>query len=77
MPRGTDMLARVDVLVAGRYVASRRLGHGLLGSANQRVDLLTERYTLEDVRGTPPADVQIAPDGTAIASGVAPLASAG
>jgi len=45
------LLAQVDVLVDGRYVASRNDGRGLRGSDNQRIHYLTDRlrgHGLED-----------------------------
>jgi anaerobic ribonucleoside-triphosphate reductase activating protein len=45
------LLAQVDVLVDGRYVASRNDGRGLRGSDNQRIHHLTDRlrgHGLED-----------------------------
>jgi len=38
-----DLLAAVDVLIDGRYVAARNDGRGLRGSANQRIHFLTDR----------------------------------
>jgi anaerobic ribonucleoside-triphosphate reductase activating protein len=38
-----DLLAEADVLIDGRYVASRNDGRGLRGRDNQRVHLLTGR----------------------------------
>lgn len=38
-----DLLAETDVLIDGRYVASRNDGNGLRGSDNQRIHLLTGR----------------------------------
>jgi anaerobic ribonucleoside-triphosphate reductase activating protein len=38
-----ELLAQVDVLVDGRYVAARNDDRGLRGSSNQRVHLLTGR----------------------------------
>jgi anaerobic ribonucleoside-triphosphate reductase activating protein len=42
-PGVADLLAEADVLIDGRYVASRNDGRGLRGSGNQRVHLLTGR----------------------------------
>jgi anaerobic ribonucleoside-triphosphate reductase activating protein len=70
---GTDVLARLDVLIDGRYVASDRLATGLRGSANQRIQLLTERYTLADVEATPVAEIRIGPTGDVVLTGVNPL----
>lgn len=73
LPGGPDVLARLDVLIDGRYVARDRLASGLRGSANQRVQLLTERYTRADVETTPVAEIRIGPTGDVILTGVDPL----
>lgn len=73
LPGGPAVLARLDVLIDGRYVAPRRLASGLRGSANQRIQLLTDRYALADVEATPVAEIRIAPTGDVILTGVDPL----
>lgn len=73
MPGAEVLLACVDVLIAGRYDASQRLTHGLRGSANQTVHLLHNRYTMNDLKSVPPAEVFIAPDGQIIVSGINPV----
>ena len=73
LPHGPAVLARLDVLIDGRYVAGERLATGLRGSANQRIQLLTARYTLADVEATPVAEVRIGPTGDVILTGVNPL----
>lgn len=73
LPHGPDVLARLDVLIDGRYVARDRLASGLRGSANQRIQLLTDRYALADVEATPVAEIRIAPTGDVILTGVDPL----
>lgn len=73
LPGGPAILERLDVLVDGRYVAGERLGRGLRGSANQRIHLLTDRYTLADVEATPVAEVVIGVDGLVQLTGVDPL----
>jgi anaerobic ribonucleoside-triphosphate reductase activating protein len=73
LPFGPEILAHCDVLIAGRYVASQRLAHGLLGSTNKRVHLLTERYTMIDLQEVPPAEVLVTPDGEVLLSGIDPL----
>jgi len=70
---GADVLARLDVLIDGRYVAGERLATGLRGSANQRIHLLTDRYTLADVEATPVAEIRIGPAGDVVLTGVNPL----
>jgi anaerobic ribonucleoside-triphosphate reductase activating protein len=73
LPGGPDVLARLDVLIDGRYVARDRLATGLRGSANQRIQLLTPRYALADVEATPVAEIRIGPTGDVVLTGVDPL----
>ncbi len=72
LPTGPATLACIDVLIAGRYAQTRPHGHGLLGSANQRVHHLTGRYTPDAIRQVPPAEIRIAADGSITVSGIAP-----
>lgn len=73
LPGGAEVLTRLDVLIDGRYVAGERLATGLRGSANQRIHLLTSRYTLADVEATPVAEIRIGPAGDVVLTGVNPL----
>jgi anaerobic ribonucleoside-triphosphate reductase activating protein len=73
LPGGADVLARLDVLIDGRYVAGERLATGLRGSANQRIHLLSDRHTLADVEATPVAEIRIGKDGAIVLTGVNPL----
>ncbi|MDB4964220.1 MAG: Radical domain protein [Myxococcales bacterium] len=73
LPGGPDVLARLDVLIDGRYVAGERLATGLRGSENQRIQLLTERYARADVEATPVAEIRIGPTGDLVLTGVNPL----
>ncbi len=73
LPGGPEVLARLDVLVDGRYVSTERLASGLRGSANQRIQLLTRRYALADVEATPVAEIRIGPTGELVLTGVNPL----
>ena len=73
LPVGPDVLARLDVLIDGRYVARERLAIGLRGSANQRIQLLTDRYARRDVEQTPVAEIRIGPTGDVVLTGVDPL----
>lgn len=73
LPSGPEVLARLDVLIDGRYVSTQRLATGLRGSANQRIVLLSDRYSLADVEATPTGEVRISPTGEVILTGVDPL----
>lgn len=73
LPGGPEVLARLDVLVDGRYVSTERLAEGLRGSANQHIQLLTRRYSLADVAATPVAEIRIGPTGELVLTGVDPL----
>lgn len=73
LPGGPDAVALLDVLVDGRYVAGERLATGLRGSANQRIQLLTDRHALADVEATPVAEIRIGPTGDVVLTGVNPL----
>ncbi len=73
LPHGLDVLAQLDVLIDGRYVAGQRHATGLRGSANQRIHLLTDRYTLAAVEATPVAEIVIGPTGDVALTGVNPL----
>ena len=73
LPAGPAVLARLDVLIDGRYRAGERLATGLRGSANQRIQLLTARYTLADVEATPVAEIRIGRTGEVTLTGVDPL----
>ncbi|MCI0458270.1 MAG: radical SAM protein [Gemmataceae bacterium] len=72
-PEAPDLLACVDVLMAGRYDASRHLARGLLGSANKAVHFLTDRYTPADLESVPASEVLITPEGEVVVSGIDPI----
>ncbi len=72
LPDGPAVLARTDVLVAGPFEESRRLGRGLRGSDNQAVHFLTARYAAADLEGLPDAEIVIGPDGSVTRSGFPP-----
>ena len=73
LPQAGGLLAGVDVLIAGRYVAAERVARGLRGSANKTIHLLTPRYSLADLEAVPEAEVFVGPDGEVSASGTGPL----
>ena len=68
-----ELLSYVDILIAGRYDASRHLARDLRGSANKTVHVLTDRYTLADVQAVPLAEVIITEAGEIVLSGIDPV----
>lgn len=72
LPQGPDILRRIDVLIAGRYVETLRLSRGLRGSSNQRIHFLTDRYRLRELENTPVAEVSVDGQGRLIISGIDP-----
>ena len=69
---GPEILEHLDVLVAGRYVAARHVGSALLGSANQRVHFLSDRYCPEDITRVPRRELILHTDGSVTSSGIDP-----
>lgn len=73
LPQADLLLACIDVLLAGRYQADRRIASGLLGSSNKSVHFITQRYSQRDLDCVPPAEVFIDPAGEMRFSGIEPL----
>jgi anaerobic ribonucleoside-triphosphate reductase activating protein len=73
MPEAGEILACIDVLIAGRYDHVQRLARDLRGSANKTVHLLSDRYTMADVQAIPPAEVIITATGEVLMSGIDPV----
>jgi anaerobic ribonucleoside-triphosphate reductase activating protein len=73
LPLAGALLSCIDVLIAGRYDQSRRLAHGLRGSANKTVHYLTNRYSQADILSTPASELILLRDGEVTISGVDPL----
>jgi anaerobic ribonucleoside-triphosphate reductase activating protein len=73
MPGIESLLACLDVLIAGQYVASERIASGLIGSANKTIHFLTSRYSLADLKAVPSAEVILSPGGEVILSGINPI----
>ena len=72
LPLGQSILAKVDALVAGRYVTALRLARGLLGSANQTIHLLSGRYGVSDFASVPGREAVIHRNGSITLSGIDP-----
>lgn len=62
-----------DVIIAGPYRHDKRLARGLLGSANKTVHFRSTRYGPADLALVPPAEIQIAKDGSILMTGIDPL----
>lgn len=73
MPGVNDLLANVDVLITGRFDASRSLRSGMIGSSNKTVHFLTDRYRPEDLAAVPEAELLISPQGIVISTGISPI----
>ena len=56
----TDLAEWADIVIAGPYVAGQREDHApLLGSRNQTIHFLTGRYSEENLRDIPDAEIRI------------------
>jgi anaerobic ribonucleoside-triphosphate reductase activating protein len=73
LPLGREILGVTDVLIAGPYREGQP-GRGLLGSANQRIHLLTNRYSPAGMGSVPRGEIILHRDGCMTISGVAPPA---
>ncbi len=73
MQHSDELLACVDVLIAGRYEQALRSSTGLLGSTNQTVHFLTDRYSINDLAIIPSGEVIISDDGQIMITGIDPL----
>ncbi len=67
------LLSDVDVLLAGRYDAGRRIARGLLGSDNKIAYFLTTRYNQADLDRVPKVEVIITPAGRVFTTGIDPI----
>jgi len=72
MPHADSVPAMVDVLVAGRFVEALRLPHGLRGSSNQTIHLLSDRYDIHQVEESPVGEISIDQSGVMSVTGVDP-----
>jgi anaerobic ribonucleoside-triphosphate reductase activating protein len=71
-PLGPQILSHIDVLIAGRYAAAQHRGFGLLGSVNQKIHLLTSRYTQAALVVVPRRELILHADGSTTSTGIAP-----
>ena len=72
LPLGREILPLVDVLIAGRFVASQHLADSLLGSANQEIHLLTTRHTPDDFLNLASREIILHGDGSMTITGINP-----
>jgi anaerobic ribonucleoside-triphosphate reductase activating protein len=73
LPHSQELLTSVDILLAGRYQAEKRIARGLLGSSNKTTYFLSGRYTMRDLEEIPEAEVLIGRDGSITATGIDPF----
>jgi anaerobic ribonucleoside-triphosphate reductase activating protein len=73
IPQAPALLEYLDIVIAGRYIAGKRLASGLIGSSNKTVHFLTRRYSMADLAPVPSAEVMLNPDGGIVLSGIDPL----
>lgn len=71
--KAPELLACVDILLAGRYREEERVAYGLLGSANKTIHFLTDRYGPADLEQVPVGEVVISPEGVMVFTGIDPL----
>ncbi len=72
LPLGPRILPLVDVLIAGRYVASRQADAGLASSTNQQIHLLTPRHSADDLAAAPTREIILHRDGSMTVTGLHP-----
>jgi hypothetical protein len=72
LPLGLEILHHLDVLIAGRYAAVHPTGQSLLGSANQKIYLMTGRYMFPQLSSVPRHNLILHPDATLTATGLTP-----
>ena len=72
--RHAEIISLVDVVLAGPYRREHHLAHGLRGSSNKTVHLVTSRYTRADLDAVPLAEIVIQADGDVTLTGIDPLA---
>jgi len=64
-PAQLKLWGLADIVVAGPYIqAQRSFEHAWVGSANQQVHFVTNRYSLADQQNAVRAEAHLDPDGT-------------
>jgi anaerobic ribonucleoside-triphosphate reductase activating protein len=71
-PEASDLLSCIDVIIAGRFEAVKRIAVGMIGSANKTFHLLTDRYEINDFFDVPVAEIMVSPDGIVSITGIDP-----
>ena len=72
MPRVEDLTRYLDVLIAGRYIHSKRKAFNLIGSTNKSLHFFSSRYNENDL-AVASAEVIIERDGMLTLSGIDPI----
>ena len=71
LPHAGAILAHLDVVISGRYEVASHVGAGLLGSKNQQLHLLTDRYSEADLKAVPQREAIVHADGSIAWTGIA------
>lgn len=69
-PRRAAAVAEADLVIAGRYTETLRLGTGLRGSSNKTYWWRTGRYRSADLAAVPEAEIRLGADGTLTYTGM-------
>lgn len=72
-PETPELLACIDVIIAGRFNAERRIAANLIGSTNKTLHFITGRYNLQNFSDIPVAEIKISTDGIVSITGIDPL----
>lgn len=72
LTKASNLLQYVDVLIAGRYIRTRHIATGLIGSSNKTIHFLTDRYNVSDFIDVPHAEVFIGSTGEIMVTGIDP-----
>jgi anaerobic ribonucleoside-triphosphate reductase activating protein len=71
-PGRDEILAYIDVLIAGRYQAYQRIAQGLTGSANKTFHFFSSALNKNDFTGVPSSEVFLDEEGNLRITGIDP-----
>jgi len=68
-PGGNLLLSITDVLISGPYMESKRTEESVITSSNQKIILLSDRYTYTDIMSSYDMEIHIDASGKLIMTG--------